>query len=99
MDNKTNKSLKFFNIDNENILLKYYRHFDDKFVYSKTYDRIFLCVGNINYNNKEGEDNIPTILVDVDGQMNDFEVLKAENVYQVFSIPNGFSYTEYCKNL
>ena len=69
------------------------------YVYSKTYDRIYKKVGDINYHIETGDDGIPTILVDTDGGMYDFKSLKGENVYEVLSIPNEFSYQDYSKKV
>lgn len=85
-----------FNINTENILKS---HTFKDYVYSKTYDRIYKVVGDMNYHDVSGDDGIPTILVDTDGGMCDFKSLKAENVYEVLSTPKGFSYNEYSKSV
>jgi hypothetical protein len=87
-----------FNINTENILKSF---IGNDYVYSKTYDRIYKVVGDkdIDYHDVPGDDGIPTILVDTDGGMYDFITLKAENVYEVLSTPNGFSYKEYSKSV
>jgi hypothetical protein len=85
-----------FNISGENILKSFN---SSDYVYSKTYDRIYRRVGNINYHQENGEDGIPTILVDVDGGMYDFKSLKAENTYEVLSTPKGFIYKDYSKKV
>jgi hypothetical protein len=92
-----NIDIKDFNISSENILKSFG---DSKYVYSKTYDRIYQRVGNINYHEEPGDDGIPTILVDVDGGMYYcFKSLKAENVYEVLSTPKGFIYKDYSKKV
>ena len=91
-----NINMKDFNISNENILKSFG---DSKYVYSKTYGRIYQIVGNINYHEEPGDDGIPTILVDVDGGMYDFKSLKAENTYEVLSTPKGFIYKDYSKKM
>lgn len=85
-----------FNISSENILKSYN---DGDFIYSKTYDRVYKRIGNINYHDEPGDDGIPTILVDVDGGMYDFKSLRAENVYEVLSTPKGFKYKDYSKKV
>lgn len=85
-----------FNINSENILKSFV---GNEYVYSKTYDRIYKVSGSINYHTESGDDGIPTILVDTDGGMYDFKILKAENVYEVLSTPKRFSYKEYSKNV
>lgn len=85
-----------FNISGENILKSFG---DSEYVYSKTYDRIYQRVGDINFHEEPGDDRIPTILIDVDGGMYDFIILKAENTYEVLSTPKGFVYKEYSKKV
>ena len=85
-----------FNINTDNILKSFT---GNDYVYSKTYDRIYKVIGDINYHDVSGDDGIPTILVDTNGGMYDFKSLKAENVYEVLSTPKGFSYNEYSKNV
>ena len=83
-----------FNINTKNILKSFT---GNDYVYSKTYGRIYKVIGDINYHDVSGDDGIPTILVDTNGDMYDFKILKAENVYEVLSIQNRFSYKEYSK--
>jgi hypothetical protein len=85
-----------FNIDGGNILKSFN---GSDYVYSKTYDRVYKRVGDINYHQETGDDGIPTILVDVDGSMYDFKSLKAENTYEVLSTPKGFIYKDYSKKV
>jgi len=85
-----------FNISGENILKSFN---GSNYVYSKTYNRVYERVGNINYHQETGDDGIPTILVDVDGGMYNFISLKAENTYEVLSTPKGFIYKEYSKKV
>lgn len=76
-----------FTIKKENILESFS---DAEYVYSKTYERIYKRLGEVN------EDS--TILVDVDGNMNDFILLEAKNTNEVVSISKDFNYKEYSKN-
>lgn len=95
------EELDLNDISTENILKSFTK---GKYVYSKTYDRIYQVVGDrgvdsISYPDGQIPSSLdcPTILVDVWGGMSGFLVLKAENCYEALSIPKWFSYEEYVR--
>ena len=104
------EELDLNDISEENILKSFIK---GRYVYSKTYDRIYQVVGDrgvesISYPPHSTHDlnraamsrsplDCPTILVDVWGGMSGFLVLKAENCYEALSIPKWFSYEEYVR--
>ncbi len=73
-------------------------HFGPMFIYNSTYKRIFLLAGDIALNNEEGNDGIPTILVDKTGENMDFVDLKAENCFKILNLPEDFNYELYAKS-
>lgn len=65
------------------------------YIYSSHYKRVFKTAGNLNKHDVPGDDNIPTILVDANGESYDFKSLKAENCFKVIELPSGFNYKTY----
>ena len=65
------------------------------YIYSSHYKRVFKTAGNLNMHDVPGDDNIPTILVDANGESYDFKSLKAENCFKVIEFPSGFNYKTY----
>ena len=94
------EELDLNDISKENILKSFTK---GKYVYSKTYDRIYKIsfdrgVDSISYPDGPHDSiNYPTILVDVTGYNMGFKILKAENCYEALSIPKWFSYEEYVR--
>ena len=96
------EELDLNDISEENILKSFTK---GRYVYSKTYDRIYQVVGDRGVESISYPDgpmsrsalDCPTILVDVWGGMSGFLVLKAENCYEALSIPKWFSYEEYVR--
>lgn len=81
--------------NDKNILSEYS---GSEYVWSKTYLRIFKVAGKISLHNDIGDDNIPTIVVDFDGDLLNFMSLNAENIYEVIELPENFNYKNYIKN-
>ena len=95
------EELDLTDISKENILKSFTK---GKYVYSKTYDRIYRVsfdggVDSISYPDGPHDSSLdcPTILVDVWGYNTGFKVLKAENCYEALSIPRWFSYEKYVR--
>lgn len=84
-----------FIITNKNILEETPK--DLTYVWSKTHKRIFKTCGPLELHDVEGDDGIPTILVDVDDMQDDFIILKAENTFGLQSLPKGFMYKWYAQ--
>lgn len=93
---KENLNLNGFMVSDDNILTSF-NH--GEYVYCKTDNRIYQTLGDISLNDEEGNDGVPTIMVDTNGEMCDFRNLLAENTYEVLEYPDKFSYVEYAKYL
>jgi hypothetical protein len=90
------ENLTDFKIATENILTSFK---GGKYVYNKTEKRVFQRVGPINHESELFDDHIPTLSVDLDGDKCNFTILRGDNTFEVLSLPDGFDYIEYVKNL